>query len=724
MKSLFSTALFVVLLTSVGYTQISQVNHWESPVLGNDTFKYWIGTTEPNANWRSNSFNDSGWLEGPGGIGFSDGDDSTVIPSCGSVMLRKTFQVPQSSSVAWAYFHMDYDDGFVAYLNGVEIARSNMADNISFPAASEFATVSHEAVLYSGGTPESYSISLSQLQSILVDGQNTLAVQVHNRDATSSDLSAIPFLTFGISTTQQWFAPPPSWFNYPIGLDSSHLPIIVINTFGQTVQDEPAIMAGMGVIDNGAGNFNHTDDPFNGYSGFVEFEWRGESSLMFDKKSFRVETKDPFGQSIDVSLLGLPSDNDWIFYGPYSDKSLIRNAVTFELGRKMGHYASRTRFFELMIDDDYQGVYVLMEKIKRGNDRLDIANLKTQDTLGEESTGGYILRVDKIEPDGSPGFFSNPNPPYPNYNPHYFQFFQPKEADLHPNQIQYISSFIEQAESALSTQYFLQPGVGYKEYFDLPSFADFQIINELTKNVDAYRYSTYFYKDKNSRNSKLQAGPLWDFNLGFGNVDYWDNCFDIPGWMYTEYRMWWFARMMEDGVYIQNIQCRWQELRQTSFSNDSILYLIDSLTNHLGPAIDRNFNRWPILGQYVWPNKYVAPTYLDEIDFVKNWIIDRATWMDEQWDLECNLSAEAIAENASGILVFPNPTSSHITINLPEMPSGTVWLELYTVDGKLVMREQTTYSAKTLDLSNVAKGVYVLKLNINNAQHFKKIIVE
>lgn len=724
MKILFSTSLIAVLLSSFGYTQISQVNHWESPVLANDTFSYWVGTAEPNLNWRNNSFNDASWLKGPGGFGFSDGDDSTIIPYTGSVMLRKTFQLPVAANVAWAYFNIDYDDGFVAYLNGVEIARSNIADNIAFPNASDFATASREAVMYNGGNPDSYSISNTALQNILVDGQNTLAIQVHNRDATSSDLSAIPFLTLGIKTTQQLFSPPPAWFNFPIGLDSSHLPIIVINTFGQTVNDEPAIIAGMGVIDNGTDNFNHIDDAYNGYSGQIEFEWRGESSLMFDKKSFRVETKDPLNQSIDVSLLGMPSDNDWIFYGPYSDKSLIRNAITFELGRKMGHYASRIQFFELVIDDDYQGIYVLMEKIKRSNDRLDIANLKLQDTLGDELTGGYIIRVDKIEPDGSPGFNSYPTPAYPNYDPHYFQYFSPEEKDMHPTQMQYISSFVQQVESSLSSPNFIQPVVGYKEYIDIPSFVDFQIINELTKNVDAYRFSTYFHKDKDSKNPKLQAGPLWDFNLGYGNVNYWDNCFDIPGWMYTEYRMWWFARMMEDGAYLQSIQCRWQELRQGAFSNDSILYLVDSLTAHLGPAIDRNFNRWPILGQYVWPNNYVAPTYFDEIDFVKSWILNRADWIDNEWDMECVLARQELPTEESLLKVFPNPTSSILNISFPFETDKNATIKIYSVDSKLVLAQTATTAVSTVSVEKLAKGVYLLQFNYQDAMYYRKIVVE
>ena len=182
--------------------------------------------------------------------------------------------------------------------------------------------------------------------------------------------------------------------------------------------------------------------------------------------------------------------------------------------------------------------------------------------------------------------------------------------------------------------------------------------------------------------------------------------------------------MMEDGAYLQSIQCRWQELRQGAFSNDSILYLVDSLTAHLGPAIDRNFNRWPILGQYVWPNNYVAPTYFDEIDFVKSWILNRADWIDNEWDMECVLARQELPTEESLLKVFPNPTSSILNISFPFETDKNATIKIYSVDSKLVLAQTATTAVSTVSVEKLAKGVYLLQFNYQDAMYYRKIVVE
>ena len=143
-------------------------------------------------------------------------------------------------------------------------------------------------------------------------------------------------------------------------LTSSQLPIVIIDTDGSEIPDEPKIMAYMGVIDNGPGVLNNVDDAFNAYDGYIGIELRGSSSQMYPKKQYAVETREADGSNLNVSLLGMPSENDWILNGPFSDKSLIRNVLTYTLTRQMGWYATRTRFCEVIINGDYRGLYVLM----------------------------------------------------------------------------------------------------------------------------------------------------------------------------------------------------------------------------------------------------------------------------------------------------------------------------------------------------------------------------
>lgn len=181
--------------------------------------------------------------------------------------------------------------------------------------------------------------------------------------------------------------------------DSSHLPILIINTGDADIQDDPKIAVRMGIIDNPLG-INHLSDPFNGYDGKVGIEFRGNSTQDFDKRSYSIELWDENGQDQDASLLGMPAEEDWVLYGSPIDKTHIRNVLSFDLWRKMGYWASRTRYCEVVLDGAYQGIYVLMEKIKRDAMRLDIAKLTDKDLAGDDLTGGYIIRMDWPEDEG------------------------------------------------------------------------------------------------------------------------------------------------------------------------------------------------------------------------------------------------------------------------------------------------------------------------------------
>ncbi len=413
---------------------------------------------------------------------------------------------------------------------------------------------------------------------------------------------------------------------------SSNLPIVVINTNGQVIQDDPRISCHMGIIDNGFGNINSVNDSFTGYNGRISIEYRGSSSQSFPKKAYALETQDSLGNNNNVSLLGMPVENDWILYAPYSDKSLMRNFLTFHLGNQMGRYAPRTKYCELVLDGDYRGVYVLMEKIKRDKDRVDIAKLDADDIAGDSLTGGYIIKIDKSTGSGDVYWLSN-------YNtiggePLRIHYHYPKATDMLNEQKTYIRNFMHDFEYALNSTFFTSYTSGYTKYIDVLSFIDLYIINELSRNVDGYRLSTYMYKDKDSKGGKLTMGPLWDYNLAFGNAYYCDG-WNINGWQQDGACFdlaevpFWFERLLEDTVYQTTLKCRWEYLRETSLSQDSIFNFIDSIAIYLHDAQERNFQRWNILGDYIWPNYYVGNTYQDEVYFLKNWIADRLIWMDD-----------------------------------------------------------------------------------------------
>lgn len=423
----------------------------------------------------------------------------------------------------------------------------------------------------------------------------------------------------------------------PLELESN-LPIVAINTFGVAIPDEPKISGEMGIIDNGPDEMNNLNDPFNDYNGDIGIETRGQSTQMFPKKSYAFETRDSSGENLDVSLLGMPEENDWILYAPYTDKSMLRNVVTFDMDHKMGNYSTRTIFCEVVINNDYKGVYVLEEKIKKDENRVDIATLKPDEISGNDLTGGYIIKVDKTDPDftfGPDGWLSAPEPSYPNAMDIIFQYYYPEPEEIVPQQKNYITEYIANAENALISTGFADPKNGYQQYFDTPSFVDFMLLSEISKEVDKYRYSTYFYKEKNSDGGKLFAGPAWDFNLGYGNVDYWEPGIYYTGWLYTDVQsnswsiMYWWKRMMEDAYYRNLTKTRWVSLRQNQLTDAAIHSVIDSILIHIDAAKDRNYERWPILGHYVWPNyDWQDNTFEDEVDYFENYLFNRLHWID------------------------------------------------------------------------------------------------
>ncbi len=611
-------------------------NHWETVVFEDDYWKYLEGNFEPDSNWRELTFNDSNWLQGIGGVGYGDGDDNTIINPVTSLYLRNIFVITDTSEISEAILNIDYDDAFVAYLNNVEIARSNIGSFGDHPLYSQGSSSLHEAQMYQGGSPDQFIINTQLLNNTLQQGNNILSVQVHNDNISSSDLTARIFLSVGVSTTNTNYSPTPSWFQPPLIFTTSNLPIVVINTNSQNIMDDPRIICDMGIIDNGFGTVNSINDPFNDYNGKISIEYRGSSSQSFPKKPYALETQDLNGNNNNVSLLGMPIENDWILYAPYSDKALMRNFLTFDLGRKMGHYSPRTVYCELVINGEYKGIYILMEKIKRDNDRVNIAKLDSDDLAGDSLTGGYIIKIDKYTGNGGLDWMSD----FPNTggDPLYIQYHYPEATALQPQQLNYIEQYVDSFEYALNGSNFTDTSIGYSKYIDINSFIDFYIINEFAKNIDGYRLSTYMHKDKESKGGKLAMGPFWDFNLAFGNADYCSGGV-ISGWEVDGgcgyNNPFWFERLLDDTLYENKLKCRWEYLRERSFHQDSLFNFIDSLALYLDDAQQRNFQKWNTLGTYVWPNYFVGSTYQQELIFFKTWIGNRLSWIDNNLGGNC-----------------------------------------------------------------------------------------
>lgn len=713
--TLISWLAIIGVLMGWSATAQTSVNHWETAVYDSSVWRYKVPSSNLGSSWTESNFDDSNWQEAKGGFGYGDDDDATIVTNVLAVFIRKKFLIDDLDAIESMLLHVDYDDGYIAYLNGVEIGRSNMG-NIQFPQFDQASLELHEAKLYTGQEPESILFNKAEITDLLLQGENILTVQVHNTSTASSDLTTRVFLSLGINNGSTFYGNTPDWFVTPVQFESSDLPIIILNTSGTQIPDNTRIVADMGIIDNGTGARNFITDLYNNYNGKISIETRGESSqYFFPKKSYSLETQTILGENNNVSLLGMPVENDWILYAPYSDKSLIRNVLAYKMGRDMGRYASRTSYCEVVLNGEYQGIYVLMEKIKRDKNRVDVSKLTPEDISGDDLTGGYLLRIDKIDGNDYPAWTSTPVPQLPSENTIDFQYFDPKGGELLSVQQDYIKNYIFEFESALSGTDFDTP-TGYANYIAEPTFIDFMMVNEVSKNVDSYIFSTYLYKDKNGKGRKLKMGPLWDFNLAFGNVDYHENSQFAPGWMYNDdYRIYWFRRLMSDPVFANRFQCRWDELRTGILSNDYMVSTIDSLAIRLEESQERNYAKWKILGEYVWPNQVIGSNYQDEIDFVKQWTLDRLAWMDVNLNETCiPIITSLKSENKIRIKVFPNPSNRGWQITgLP--PNKEYAIVIYNQLGDIVKMDISKganykWAGENKEGKNVASGIYIIKI--------------
>jgi hypothetical protein len=524
---------------------------------------------------------------------------------------------------------------------------------------------------------------------------------------------------------------------------SSNLPIVVINTHGLTIVNEPKITADMGIIDNGTGVRNNITDPFNHYNGTIGIEIRGSSSQQYPKKQYGFETRDLSGEDFAVSLLGMPAESDWILSAQYNDKTLMRDVVVYHLANSLGRYASRTRYCEVVLNGEYMGVYMLFEKIKRDKNRVNIAKLEPDDTSGDAITGGYIIKIDKLDGSGNDGWYSAYPPHVGAWQKIYYQYHYPKPENITANQKAYIKNHIAVIESVFASGMYRDSVNGYAKYVDVPSMVDYFLINEMTKNVDAFRLSFFMHKDADSKNPKIFFGPVWDYNSGFGYADYY-NASQPEGWQisyfdtntaYKKDDSWqppfWWHKTVKDTAFMKKAGTRWEQLRFKELSLQRIYSVIDSIAQLIDEAQKRNFERWPILNSYVWPNSYVGGSYEMELYYLKQWIEKRFQWMDK------TLTGRVLSTQDRGISQpgtyflaqnFPNPFNPATVIKFHIPKNDHVMLTIHNILGQsmMVLLDQSLDAGRhnvTLNASMLPSGVYFYRLTSGSNTMTKKMIL-
>lgn len=513
----------------------------------------------------------------------------------------------------------------------------------------------------------------------------------------------------------------------PVAFNTSNLPIVFINT-PQTITEVES-SATVGIVSNASG-INNVIDTWNNYSGKVGINVRGNSTKNFEKKSYSFETQDASGNPVGNSILGMPVETDWVLGASYIDKTLLRIPLAFHLARGMGRYASRIKHVELVVNNEYRGMYTMMERPKRDINRINIKKLEATDEVFPDVTGGYVIKIDR--PDEQ-GWFSQ----FPGNSPintkFYYQYVYPRDIDINASQKTYIQGFMNNFESLMNSPAYADPNTGYASVIDVASFVDFFIINELSKNVDAYKLSTYLYKDNIDQGGKLFIGPVWDYDIAWHNCNY-GAAFDPAGWAYQNQvndfpAPTWWIKLMNDPAFVNKLHCRWYTLRENILSLSTMYNYIDSSAAAITDARDRNFKQWPIMGAFIYPNpqNQAGANYATEIADLKSWLANRVAWMDANIGGTCpiGLSEEIVY---SDLKVFPNPMQQSTTFSLDLDQNSDVTLCITDLVGKEVARYLNTnvpsgHTNIVFEKKHIRSGIYLYQLQINNSIRTGKIIV-
>ncbi len=671
--------------------------------------------------WNLPGLDDSGWAEVSGTLGY----DQKAMPTFGdliatdvgelmqgknaSIFLRYPIVVGAGDQPKLVRLLVQYESGFVAYLNGVEVARRNAdATRVNSQAVSPRPV--DEAL-------EVEEISLAGASDLFVEGVNILAFQAMNDSFRSEDFLFVPRLESvsltSVGETPRYFAAPtPGLPNPPSGQSgiapepmfsvrsthfvgemtieltappetsihfttdgsvptqdsplytqplvrttttrirartygpdlvpseideesylaiaadaadfSSNLPIFVISTFGGGIFLNGQTPMHLQLVEpDGTGRA--TLDAGRSIAARGIIKQRGTSTRDNPKKSLGVEIQNDRGEDRDVAFFDMPEESDWVLYAPFQDRSLSRNAFMYRLSRQVGRYAVRTRFCEVFTStsndqvslDDYVGLYVFMEKIKRGPERVDVEALGPDDNAEPEVTGGYMVKIDPVDA-GDTGFGVAGID---------LAWVYPKEAEVTPEQAAWFVGHLRDFSDALVSENVGDLQLGYPAFIDVDSWIDHHILNELSRNADGFKKSSYFFK---RRGQKLEYGPIWDFNISLGvrgTPDSWSEVRFFGWWQY----------LLEDRAFLERYVERWHELRRGPLSTENVNALLDEVVEEIGAeAARRNFERWTP------PETFIS--WDDEVQHIRDWLNPRLEWADGSLEAELNGGLQVVAD--------------------------------------------------------------------------------
>lgn len=437
-----------------------------------------------------------------------------------------------------------------------------------------------------GGIPIEADITNLVASFEFVGTEVKIGDKVQQSGITKNDFSkSVTYTVYGEDGTTKDYDVVINWF--------TGLPIIKITTEnGIEITSKDEYVSGMATIYGGESYDNITGD--------MKIRGRGHST-------WGIHPKKPFQMRFDekTEVLGMPKEKKWILLAEHSDKTLLRNTLAFEMGKLSDlDWTPNTVFAEVFINDEYNGTYNISEKVEKSSNRVQLGD------------NGYLLEIDTpdhLDPDDV--FFNSTR-----------FTIQVKEPEITSGGEDYnfIRDYIIEFENVLYSSLFKDPVVGYRKYIDVNSFIDWYLINEIAKNVDSKDYSSMYFTY--IPGEKIKMGPLWDFDLGFGNVDYADSQYPEGFWVKDHA---WFNRLMKDPYFANKVKERYTYF----YGLESyFLQFIDEKADYLHWSVIENDKKWELFGNYVWPIPVINSTYQEDIYYLKDWLVKRLRWLDEAYD--------------------------------------------------------------------------------------------
>ena len=429
----------------------------------------------------------------------------------------------------------------------------------------------------------------------------------------------------------------------------THLPIVSINTNGAQIPGKPiydedynvvdytlaadgttTVKASLNVINNEK-EYNHlTDTSFD--MGDALIRVRGHSSRRFEKANYFVKFVNDDGTGNEQSFLGMDAHHEWAFHGPFLDKTLIRNYMWYNIAGEIMEYSPNVRFFELVINGEYRGLYLATETVTAGKEgaRLTLSVNKKDNTFS-----GYALRLDWGDTEEYKKLY-----PFTNYTTRaktQHELVYPGTKNMTEELKEAIKDEFSLFEKSIYSYDYNNEKYGYKNYIDVDSFVDYFLINELTCNYDAGSLSTYIYKDIDGKYKMC----VWDFNSAC-------DAYQELAMPTDDFRLQtclWFQMLFMDKDFTDRVVERYFELRKTVFSQEYLFDFIDSTIDYLGDAVGRNYGKWgyTFTQDYdlLYPPERNPRTHDESVEQLKDFLTKRLSFMDENIETLKQYSAES-----------------------------------------------------------------------------------